>query len=253
MPAKILRNSLFILVYLAFNGCLPGKPTITKCWFYTYQTDFTAAQNHGLSPTSFLCIRTDGTYTRDFGIFDYGNWTYKDGSLSLTSKRNQTATLHIQSLTSNEMSFELYGNKLNFDGQSLPAENVSEDPFALDNNAWRIPASQKENDEAIRKRLRNHCRFWEVYFTWALKTKQESLDVRSTPTPIKIYGNGFALKSVEDEPGRWKSYFFDEDDCKKSYDILTKILEQHGIALAHTDNRYKMFIGAFQQLETALK
>jgi hypothetical protein len=58
---------------------------------------------------------------------------------------------------------------------------------------------------------------------------------------------------VREQPGRWRSYFFDEDDCQKAYDITKNILSRGDIALAHTDNKYKMFIGAFQQLETALR
>jgi len=251
LKKSVICFALFVIIF--FDACLPDRPTIAKCWFYTYQTDFSVAQNKGLTPTSFLCIRENGSYTRDFGVFDYGNWTFDNKSLVLTSKRNQSTTLKMESLKTHEMSFEMDGKKMNFDAQPLPSSNISEDPFALDNNLWRIPASKKENEEAIRERLRNHARYWEVYFTWALKTNQEALDVRSTPTPIKIYGNGFTLKSVEDEPGRWKSYFFDEEDCRRADEILKNIVEQHNIALAHTDNKYKMFIGIFQQLETALK
>ena len=45
---------------------------------------------------------------------------------------------------------------------------ISLDPFSAANNRWRLPATRKETDEEIKGRLRNHCRFWEYYFTWAL-------------------------------------------------------------------------------------
>ena len=32
------------------------------------------------------------------------------------------------------------------------------------------------------------------YFNWALDNELTTVDVRSTPTPIKIYGNGFTIK-----------------------------------------------------------
>jgi hypothetical protein len=161
--------------------------------------------------------------------------------------------MHIDILGINEMTAEIDGQKLNFEAQPMPVGDESENPFALENNKWRMPAAKKENEDALRSRLRNHCRFWEVYFTWALNTKRETIDVRSTPSPIKIYGNGFTLKTLEDEPDRWKSYFYDEEDCRKGNEILKSILDRHEIALAHTDNKYKMFIGAFQQLENTLK
>jgi len=250
---KKFSNYIFLFLYLSFTGCLQQNPTVTKCWFYTYQTDFNTKNDNGLTPASFLCIRKDGTYTRDFGTFDFGHWTLKDGVINLISQRNQNVNLKIISLGVNDMALDMDGKKINLDAQTLPSEKSSEDPFSVENNQWRIPASQKEDDQALRKRLSNHCRFWEAYFTWALNTKQQTVDVRSTPTIIKIYGNGFTLKPLTDQPGRWKSYFFDDDDCQKAYDILKDILSKHDIALAHTDNRYKMFIGAFQQLVSALQ
>ena len=239
--------------FLFFTACVQRKPTIAKCWFYTYQTDFNTKNDDGYPAASFLCINKDGTYTRDFGTFDYGMWTLKDKEISLVSQRNQSENLKIVTLAANEMTVAINSEKINLDGQPLPSDQSSENPFSFENNQWRVPASQKENEQALRKRLRNHCRFWEVYFTWALKTKQETIDVRSTPTLIKIYGNGFTLKQLADQPGRWRSYFFDEEDCQKAYDILANIVSKREIAIPHTDNKYKMFIGMFQQLETALR
>jgi hypothetical protein len=253
MHNKRLSICIFLSICLTFAGCIQQRPTVTKCWFYTYQTDFNTKNNNGLTPASFLCIRKDGTYTRDFGTFDYGHWTLENGVISLVSQRNQNENLKVIALSANEMTIDINGEKINLDGQTLPADKLSEDPFSIDNNQWRIPASQKENEQALRKRLSNHCRFWEAYFTWALKTNQETVDVRSTPTLIKIYGNGFGIKPLADQPGRWKSYFFDEEDCQKAYDIMKDIVSKDDIALSHTDNKYKMFIGAFQQLEIALK
>jgi hypothetical protein len=253
MHNRKLRICISLLIFLTFVGCLQQNPTVTQCWFYTYQTDFNTSNENGLTPASFICIRKDGTYTKDFGTFDYGHWTRKDGLINLLSQRNQSESLKIISLSANEMTIDINSEKINLDAQMLPSDKSSEDPFSIENNQWRIPASQKENEQALRKRLSNHCRFWEVYFSWALKTNQETVDVRSTPTLIKIYGNGFTLKPVTDQPGRWRSYFFDDEDCQKAYDIMKNIVFKRDIALAHTDNKYKMFIGAFQQLETALK
>jgi len=85
--------------------------------------------------------------------------------------------------------------------ESLPlSANETEDPFSGYNNKWRQPATHKESDGEIRARLYNHCQFWETYFTWALKNELQTVDVRSTPTAIKIYGNGFTLKLFEDLP-----------------------------------------------------
>lgn len=105
----------------------------------------------------------------------------------------------------------------------------------------------------IRKRLYNHCQFWEAYFRWALDKGLNTVDVRSTPTPIKIYGNGFALKPTEDLPAEWVNCFYDANDCRKASDMIRDIFQHKTIAWAQTDNKFKMFLSAFQQLQTLLR
>ena len=129
----------------------------------------------------------------------------------------------------------------------------SQDPFALGTNRWRLHALHKESDAEIRRRLLNHCQFWEAYFAWALKNNLDNVDVRSTPTPIKIWGNGFTLKPFRELPLQWKLYFYDEDDCRKANEVLKDIFENRTISWAHTDHKFEMFMGAFQQMETYLR
>jgi len=140
------------------------------------------------------------------------------------------------------------GTILSFEKQPAKFSSPADNPFSAENNQWRIPAVKKENDQDLRRRLKNHFRFHEAYFKWALDAKLQSIDVRSTPSLIKIYGNGFALKNFEELPASWRSYFYDEGDCQKANNMIKDIFEKRDIAWALTDNRYKMFISAFQQL-----
>ena len=140
-----------------------------------------------------------------------------------------------------------------FAGSFSAFSSEAANPFSLQNNKWRIPARHKETPDGIQQRLINHCEFWKAYFTWALDNNIQYVDVRSTPTPIKIYGNGFELKFYYDLPYEWKNYFYDSADCQHANDILWEVMTHHDIALAHTDNKYKMFIGAFEQLENFLR
>jgi hypothetical protein len=143
-----------------------------------------------------------------------------------------------------------HSNAAHFDASPMP--NSGTDPFSKPSNLWRIPAVARENDDQIRMRLKNHCVFWVNCFTWALDNELTTIDVRSTPTPIKIYGNGFAIKRYNDLPETWKGYFYDSSDCKKANDMLENLVHTHNIAWAHTNNKYKMFISAFQQMESFL-
>lgn len=234
------------------TGCLSNQKKIDQLWFYSYSSDATDRDN-SITPANFLSLQPDGSYTRDFGKFEKGTWEEKKSSLYLKSNTG-TIEFPIRSFSGNEL--QLASNKgtiLHFEKVARNFSSPAEDPFAIENNLWRIHATKKENAEEIRSRLRNHFRFYELYFTWALKNQFQSIDVNSTPSLIKIYGNGFELKPFEQLPQTWKSYFFDEEDCNTASKIIRDIFEHHEISWPITENKFKMFVSAFQQLQQQLK
>jgi hypothetical protein len=254
MKMRIIILLCLTITLLSLNGCLIPHDPLPALWFYTFSGGHSEDRDDLLTPASFLEIRADGSFTSDLGSFEYGRWSRKDQQLSLTNQEHKTLTFSLNSINHQEMQLATRkGIPLNFDSQPLPPARAAEDPFCIDNNRWRLPPARKESDPAIRNRLFNHCQFWETYFTWALNNNITTVDVRSTPTPIKIYGNGFTLKPFDELPAVWKSYFFDEEDCRKANEIIEDIFLHKNIAWAHTDNKYKMFIGAFQQLEKYLR
>jgi hypothetical protein len=238
----------------ATTGCSLLVNPLPKLWFFTYGTGTPNAKDSLLSPASFLELRPDGSYTRDFGVFEYGTWLKKDHQLILTSHDRLKSTYPLTLPSSSEMQLTLTGDYVaSFESQAIPSLKDKEDPFSVYNNHWRIPATHEESDMEIRRRLNNHCQFWEAYFRWALDKGLNTVDVRSTPTPIKIYGNGFTLKSTEDLPPEWVNCFYDADDCRKASDMIKDIFQHKTIAWAQTDSKFKMFLSAFQQLQNYLR
>jgi hypothetical protein len=248
------RQYAFIFLLLAAaTGCSLLVNPLPKLWFFTYGTGTPDGKDSLLNPASFLELRPDGSYTRDFGTFDYGTWLNRNNHLILTSHDHQKSTYPLTLPTGGEMLLALSGGYMaSFESRTIPSMQQKQDPFSVLNNRWRIPATHKESDAEIRKRLYNHCQFWEAYFGWALDKGLSTVDVRGTPTLIKIYGNGFTLKPAEDLPAEWVSCFYDADDCQKASTIIKDIFEHKTIAWAQTDNKFKMFLSAFQQLQTFL-
>jgi len=243
-----------VLVALLLAGCVQSNNRIDKVWFFTLYTSSGSDKDSMLTPASFLNLQEDGSYTTDFGQFESGNWKSDNKTLQLTREDHTSTEYTIEYLAKSEMriSSKLFPST-SFESQPGVFKSSSENPFSKENNLWRIHAMRKENDGEIKSRLRNHMKFWELYFSWALNSDISSIDVRSTPTPIKIYGNGFELKPFNDLPAAWRSYFFDEEDCRKANGIIKSVFDKRDIAWAHTENKYKLFISAFQQLQQFLK
>ena len=248
---KVIPAIVIGLLFFQTSCLLQSKKArLDGLWFFTHSSSIIPGDEMEATPASFLYLMPDNTYTRDFKKFEHGHWKRKDSLLLLVSDQKTTTSFPIRLIFGKELSLKgAEGSLLNFEKQPAKFSSSAETPFSLENNQWRIPAVKKESDEEIKGRLRNHFKFHEVYFKWALDAKLSSVDVRSTPSPIKIYGNGFALKNFEELPASWRSYFYDEEDCQKANNMIKEIFEKENIAWAQTDNKYKMFISAFQQLE----
>ena len=246
---------VFILMFIfATFACNLKREMISQLWLYKNSSGKDALKDTLLTPISFLNLYPDGNYTRDFDFFESGKWKMQGDQLILNSDSHQTTTLLFRLEGKNGLEL-LSANKTSIDNfESEPdGYNNSDDPFSRVNNLWRIAPAHKETDDEIKKRLINHFHFWEMYFSWGIKYGVEYIDVRNTPTPIKIYGNGFALKPFDYLPGRWHSFFYDDDDCKKANGMITQIFHSGKISWTHADERYKMFMLAFQQMQELLK
>ncbi|HVZ57250.1 MAG TPA: hypothetical protein VG870_11370 [Chitinophagaceae bacterium] len=245
---------LALALALAAGGCLLVPSSPARLWFFTYASESDSAGPGGLSPTSFLYLRANGTYTRDFGRFDTGTWRIDRNRLVLLSGMGSQELFPVRYLGRDRMKLETSsGALLDFESRPNRTAEPREDPFLAENNQWRLPPLAHEDDAALRARLRNHCRFFEAYFRWALDNGISSIDVRSTPSPIKIYGNGFAVKQFQDLPAAWKGYFYSETDCQRAQALLRDLFLHQTIAWPQTDNKYKLFISAFQQLQALLR
>jgi len=126
---------------------------------------------------------------------------------------------------------------------------TAQNPFSVENNQWRIKAKHKESDSELRARLKNHFSFWEKYFAWGLTGKIDYLDIRSTPSLLKMYGNGFQLEYYENLFPEWKNSFYDTADCRIAYEHLYYKMYEKNIKWPDTKNRFERFVAAFHQLQ----
>ncbi|MEI9945144.1 MAG: hypothetical protein WDN26_13110 [Chitinophagaceae bacterium] len=244
---------LLVVMVVTQPACFPKKEKLTKVWFYTYSNNPGGDDDLNINPASFLNLQADGFYTRDFGIFDFGHWEKNGKELKLINGQNKTFVFPVKLLGNELELLTPKGNIVNFEGKPASFASPGANPFSVDNNQWRIAAKRKETEQEIKKRLINHCRFYEIYFRWALDNELSSIDVRSTPSLIKIYGNGFELKPFDELPEAWRFYFFDQEDCRKASEMIKDVFNHSDIAWSNSDNKFKMFISAFQQLQQLLK
>lgn len=252
------RKLLLLLIMIAsFCGCNSAKNRLCKVWFFTHN-ESGKVDEKVINMASFLYVQPDGKYTAYLAAFESGTWELKDQILTLISNEKKVTRLNIRSVKEDELQLmfasdmrmpELY----TFDGFDAPKGKDADNPFSARNNQWRVPPARKESDEEIAERLRNHFHFWEKYFSWGIQIDKSTLNVRSTPTLLKLYGNGFELKPFDQLPEQWMHFFYDTADCQRANDKMHTLFTTDDIDWPETKHRYKLFIAAFQQLQQKIK
>lgn len=249
---KNVRSLICLLgVLLGLTACNPFEEDMAGVWFYA-PAEQRSKRDSLLTATSFLQLQNNGTYTSDLGQYDHGSWKTEADALVLTTSKGKIIRLPIEKHANRELRLFANENRV-VSFEKYPTASDDTNPFSQANNRWRIPARQPESEAQLKARLHNHCRFWETYFAWALEKEVDGLDVRSTPTPIKIYGNGFGLKKFEELPYAWRRYFYDSTDCRKADQLLKDIFRKRNIKWPQTDVTYEKFMSAFKQLQDQLK
>ena len=112
-----------------------------------------------------------------------------------------------------------------------------------------MKANHKESDRELTSRLKNHFRWWEKYFSWGLNNKIKVLDIRSTPSVLKLYANGFELNYYEYQFPEWRNIFYDTANCWRAYEMVYYLMYNKDISWLKTENRFESFVSAFKQLQ----
>jgi hypothetical protein len=250
-PYTALMKYVLLLAAVALLSCESQQEKLARLWFFTHQTTVAGKRNVRFPATSFLLLQKDGRFTRDFGDFQHGTWKFADEKLMLDSDNRLVSEYAAVSDGTNLRLTAPDGMEGYFEAQPVKAGKEEANPFALSNSKWRIKANQKESDAELIERLKNHLVFWEAYFTWAYENELNSIDVRSLPTPIKMYSNGFKVKPPEDLRKNWIKLFYDSSDCLRASDLLEQHIKRTSITFPRTDHKFKMFVGVFQQLNAS--
>ncbi|HEU0109957.1 MAG TPA: hypothetical protein VFQ73_03730 [Flavisolibacter sp.] len=258
-----VKCSLSILIFISvlLISCAEKKDPLAKVWLYNEdQTkeqvienaqSYGATKDHNLTAANFIDLQEDGTFTSYLGTFEKGKWFFKNNNLILVNEQRERVEFLVNKITGKELvcSNKMKKTVYRFNGEPNTFSTPSQNPFSAQNNQWRIKPMHKESDAELRARMKNHFGFWEKYFAWGLSEKVDYLDVRSTATPLKIYGNGFELQYYEYLFPEWKNNFYDTADCRLAYENLYYKMYEKSIQWPDTKNRYERFVSAFNQLQ----
>ena len=256
---------VYLLVFsIIFFSCKSGEEeaSFEKVWFYDDDlsaekqseniSKYGGGSEYCFSAASFLNLQPEGKFTSYFTAFDYGNWKLQqDSILVLTSHNKGKLLLEVKMLNPKQM---ICVNKSNekvyrFNGFENEFPSDAESRFSIKKNLWRVKAGHKKSDAELSSRLKNHFRWWERYFSWRLKNRLQGIDIRSTPSVLDMYANGFELKYYDYQFPEWKNIFYDTSNCWRAYEMVYYQMYKKNIDWPKTKNRFEGYVSAFKQLQ----
>ena len=131
--AACLSLTMTICLIFFLAGCFHFRNSnnLAGLWFYTFSSDLMPHRNDSLTtagttppeltPANFLELRPDGSYTRDFGKFEYGSWGLKNHRLSLTNQAHETSGYAVQFAGGQDMQMTVNkGVEAHFESNAMP-------------------------------------------------------------------------------------------------------------------------------------
>ena len=264
MCKLLLKNSYWLNLFVltcTIISCKDKNDLLQKVWLYNEDqtkeqvienlTKYGGIKDHRLTAANFIDLQPDGTYSSYLNSFENGKWYYKEQNLILVNRKKELVELVVNKVDDKELvcTDKMKRAVYRFNGLPNDFTATAQNPFSVENNQWRIKAKHKESDSELRARLKNHFSFWEKYFAWGLTGKIDYLDIRSTPSLLKMYGNGFQLEYYENLFPEWKNSFYDTADCRIAYEHLYYKMYEKNIKWPDTKNRFERFVAAFHQLQ----
>ncbi|MCF2505016.1 hypothetical protein L0663_16590 [Dyadobacter sp. CY107] len=174
----------------------------------------------------------DSTFTRVYhtGAYDFGRYSYDENerSLLLTANR-KTEELRVVVQTSPSgkqrlMVEFLPGKSLSLAQYGEPMQKFREDPFSIQNNAWRIRPDTVETKDQIFARLINYIGHNASILRAAYTREQDFISWEFSKGIIKVYNVGIGIVPKNEVPQAWIDSFHSRDDAMQCYALFENYL-----------------------------
>jgi hypothetical protein len=209
----------------------------------------------GTYPVRCLYLFDDLTYTRNVRNFmEYGKWAYDDKNKLLTVKEAEGSkdAYKIAAIGPDDMivlnNENKSSTKLTFIGSGKRYAVKKEDPFYIDNNRWRIKPGAPENDEQIRKRLKDCLHFYILFYRDNIARHEKKISFYGLPTCIRWYGGGIYMVKETDLADNWFECFYNKEQAMKAYRLMGKIITMKYTWSKGNESWVKKNLGVLEQM-----
>lgn len=163
----------------------------------------------------------------------FGNWHYDDANKTITFNNDGNGgkdVYKIVKLAYDELTLRNIGintvTNLKLISTGRRFKDPLEEPFAIENNRWRMPPGKKETDSAIKQRLKENLHFFILFYRSAILKDDKHVSFWGLPSCLKWYGGGIFLKKPEELRDNWIECFYNKDQAMKAYLLAERLLSR---------------------------
>ena len=172
-----------------------------------------------------IIFMTDSTFLENpRAETNYGRFIFKGKIITAEFDNNKKATYTIESKQNDTMIVRRVENnhvtKLYLKGSKVFWTDASLNPFNKVNSQWRIKPPKAENNDEIRKRLKNCVQFYEYFFQGYANGESTEIDFLGLPTCFKWYQGAIYVLSVKNLDKKWVNCFYSEGQAIQARQIM---------------------------------
>ncbi len=185
----------------------------------------------GIYPYRCMYLFDDSTYTKNVrNMMEYGEWSYNDAEKIITLK-NSNRSWELYKIIAIGPDDMMVGNakinsvtKLRFISSGKKYTNRHDDPFYIENNRWRIKPKGSENDELVRKRLKDCLRFYILFYKDNLAKQEQAISFYGLPTCLRWYKGGIHMVKKAELAPNWFDCYYNKDQAMKAYKLVEDVI-----------------------------
>lgn len=181
------------------------------------------------------CFFKDGKMVKNHrGNFKIGEWEMDESKkpITITVKysNGDREVLKIGMLSSKKMVLvdDSGPNKRieNYISNGYAYADLSNDPFSIQNNLWRIKPKKAESENEIKERVKGCVRFYTMFYDNQIATQSKVINFSGLPTCFKWYAGGIFMVKQDKLSPKWLNCFYNEKQMLEGYKMAEDLVTQ---------------------------
>lgn len=219
--------------------------------------DVAFTDDKGIQFHSGIIFMNDSTVLENpAGEMSYGKFSLHGNSIRVYFDNGRKAIYKIDGLNKTELTLARTENnktsQLTYKATDTHWKNPEKNPFAKANYQWSQKPDKPENDEAIKKRLKDYVLFYAYYFHGFADGGASKINFEGLPNALKFYTGGIFVQKESALDKKWINSFYSTEDAFKARQILQESLTKKYQWDSTQSNWVKQTAPVLQQISEGL-